>query len=676
MKEGVPYYLRKECQYQEDNPFTGTDRFSPVANGTDLPDSRDPLYINHDIFEFDSKEVLNCVIDTAWWHKQRQRCLYGYTVKNARKDGSSVTITGRHYFYLNFWWIYGIDKKSKSKAKTEVRPRFTDLDYEEFWIIESMFEEQKDCSFIKARQKGFSEKMAGGVMGYNYTFIPHSQNIIISGNEDDTEKTMTNVKRGLDRLINTQFYKFRSRNALLHIKGLNFGGEVIGLTAGSQGMQSVSRFSPFCIMYEEVGKWPKGLVTATREFVDASLWAEGIKTGYAFYIGTGGSMDQGAADLENMYYNPAEYGLLEFKDINEPEHRRSQDSVAHFIPSWKYAIIDDNGNSLREESILYHENNLKNRKGAKKFLYRVNHPRYASEAFLIPDGGYFGKDIVEACNERRDVLSKNSAMREKAKYGNTYWRDPRDWSKGVYFKEGPDQRGKKNVLIIEEPLLDKTTGLPYMNLYKQATDSYDRDEANSSVSLGSTIILFGFLDSNHASNYEVARLTVRPETFDGGAQGFYEEVLKLNILYGSINLIEYSNLRIFDFYDKYRFSSMLKERPSLAIAKMIQNSNVNNRYGIDPATKPHWISMLSDFLRKGDFDFINNCFDIDLLRAIAKFRYNPGHSRYNCDITISLALCVVLLDDEEELEVVSNQEERYKEDKFVFRRIGNRIDIL
>ena len=117
----LPYYLDPRYYYDENNPFVGTERFSPVVNKFDLPDPRDPFFVP--LSEWDSEYVAKtCVVDKTWWYKQRERCLYGYNVKAARKDNSIVTITGRHYFYLNFWPIYGKHEDERIKAKTLITP--------------------------------------------------------------------------------------------------------------------------------------------------------------------------------------------------------------------------------------------------------------------------------------------------------------------------------------------------------------------------------------------------------------------------------------------------------------------------------------------------------------------------------------------------------------------------
>ena len=108
------------------------------------------------------------------------------------------------------------------------------------------------------------------------------------------------------------------------------------------------------------------------------------------------------------------------------------------------------------------------------------------------------------------------------------------------------------------------------------------------------------------------------------------------------------------------------------IARWIVNSQVNNVYCIDPSSKPYWLSTLADFIKRNDYQFIRNCFDEGLLRALSKFRYNPG-KKYNCDITISMALLSVLFEDEAEIEVIKSQPQRFESPRFSYKRVGNKF---
>ena len=113
----------------------------------------------------------------------------------------------------------------------------------------------------------------------------------------------------------------------------------------------------------------------------------------------------------------------------------------------------------------------------------------------------------------------------------------------------------------------------------------------------------------------------------------------------------------------------------MMLARWIANSQVNNQYGIDPSSKPYWLSTLSDYVKRNNFQFVDNCYDEGLLRALSKFRYDPS-KKYNCDITISMALLAVLFEDEAEIEVKKNQASRIETPRFHYKRIGNNFVLV
>src|SRR5574343_358815 len=116
---------------------------------------------------------------TDYWDTQEERCINGYSV-------GGVRISGRHYFFLNFSMlkarpidpITGLEKDSK---KIITFPRFLDHQYYLFLEIEECFAEgpHKGKSLqgeiiAKSRRKGISFVNSGGIIGYNYNFIPAS----------------------------------------------------------------------------------------------------------------------------------------------------------------------------------------------------------------------------------------------------------------------------------------------------------------------------------------------------------------------------------------------------------------------------------------------------------------------------------------------------------------------
>jgi len=689
--------------------FVQTKRFSPVVHDGDLPWEEDYFHLPSGDITKEFLENGDYIIDEEWWIKQEKRCREGFTVKNAIEPGGDcfvdgvdvfwnhgtssrydqisgktlapncayipiydlmienreVHITGRQYFYLNFWPIYGL--AIGGRIKGIVKPRFLDVDFFFFRRVEMMIEQERDQSELKRRQGGFSEKVAGGVLGWNYTFVPASVNIIVAGEATDAEHTMENVIRGLDDLRNTQFYKNRPRggDSKEVIKASN-KSEVRTLTAKDKP-QTVSRYSPYWVVYEEVGKWRSELILDVVSFVKPSIQAEGKKTGFQTFIGTGGDMEAGAADLEKIHRYPDSQNVLKFFNPDWEEPCSNADMfTGHFTPAYMYHIIDEDGNSLRQKSIEALEREASQLSWRDQYTFWSQKPIFASQAFLINTGGFFGKEIVQMLNARRAfILTHTDAQVEEI--GRLEWIDTKNPYKGVKFIQDPEGWFH----VFEHPDRDKD-GNVYINLYKTTTDSYDQDESTTD-SRGSWQCWKGFnrLKPDSTNRKYVARITERPKTEEGGKERFYEHTAMGCVYYGfAINLIEWSKILIIDWYVKHGFENLLKERPEFVTASMIKKSNATNRYGIDPVTKPYWLSMLKDELT---LEFIDKMDDVYQIERLAKFRYDPTGKKYNCDTTITSALCVVLDKDEMEMEVFSKAEEKMVEQPIHYKTVNGRL---
>jgi intein/homing endonuclease len=106
---------------------------------------------------------------TEWWGEQIDRCVNGY-----RTGG--LDITGRHYFYLNFVPIDGLFGKQY--------PWFVDLDYGFFKDVEIVKKNHMmGLITLKARRKGLSEKVQGGILQYGLRFIEGYRGAVTAGLE-------------------------------------------------------------------------------------------------------------------------------------------------------------------------------------------------------------------------------------------------------------------------------------------------------------------------------------------------------------------------------------------------------------------------------------------------------------------------------------------------------------
>jgi hypothetical protein len=643
--------------------FIDSYRFSPVIHEGDVPWEDDYFHMKPDMVTDEWLKKGEYEIDEEWWRKQKDRCVNGYTVKNAVIKGGDaivdgrdaiwygndvylpdydiwlrngdVHISGRMYFYLNFWWIYGTD--GVSKIKDLMRPLFVDMDWLFSERIELAFRTDKDDAEPKARQKGFSEKGAGMVIGYNFTFIRNSVNIIIGGTDDDAEHTMDNTKRGLELLRNTQFYKPRIGTSkgidkLTKWKAKYFGSEIHQITA-KDNEQAISRFTPTVVWYEEVGKWKKKSLLATKEFALPAMQALGIKTGWNFYIGTGGDMDGGAYDLEEITYNPDSYGCLAFRNKFETELLDSKSTW--FTTDLWMKSIDKDGNSNFAEALKLIELESKGKSLSDRYKHKTQHPIYLADAFYSSDEGYFGKDIILKLHERRHYLRTHRSEQKGIK-GRLEWINRKNPFAGVEFVHD-DENGW--ITVYEFP--KQINGSPVLNLYNIGIDSYDQDESEYSTSKGAVEVRKRFYDANETYNKFVARVFERPKTENGGAEKFFEHGAMTCIFYNNTQtLIEFSKILIFTWFKNNGFETLLKLRPDLATSTMVDNSKAKNKYGIDPSTKSSWLAALRDTLTE---EVIEQMEDIEQIDAFIRFKYVPGgdQRKFNCDITIASALSVV-----------------------------------
>lgn len=674
--------------------FIGTDRFSPVANGYDLPWTEDLFHVGHSRFQPEMLKDDSFITDEEWWLKQYDRCQNGYTVPDAIEEGGdfwvtdkqyytdektneiyswgqnieviddntfylkeldiyikdkAVTITGRHYFYLNFWVIKRIPEGGG--AKRVLPPRFTDLSFENWWIRDLSHKRFLDILWMKSRQKGFSEEEAADT-AYDLLFVKDSQTTIIGGEQFYNENTMRMVRRGIERMQHTQFYKEFKRGGdnKEYMATKKSGAEIFSRTC-KDNPEAVSGLTPSKVHLEEIGIFKRGLLKQVLDTIDASLEAEGEfggeKVGFRVYTGTGGDMENGVADMEDMGYNPKEYGILDFDNVYEESDAGSK--IARFVPACKFKVVDKEGNSKMEDGIKYILSQIEKAKPDRKYTLTVMNPLKPSKIFMSKEGGYFGPIISQWANERKAYIMNHRESRVVKRY-NGRWKNPNNPLEGVEFEydeNGPFQ-------ISEFPEVDKD-GNVHDNLYRIGTDSYDQPEAAYSTSLGACAVKKGFLNANKTYNKYVAILLERPKESIGGQDLFYEHTAMLCVAYNGMNLIEFSKILILDWYIKNGFSSYLKLRPEFVTSSMVMNPKTTNRWGIDASTKGEWLKMQKKFL--SNQRNIENCDFPELLTAWSNFKYDPSGKRYNCDITIATSLCTVCEEDEKEIDTYKSEKE-------------------
>jgi hypothetical protein len=152
--------------------------------------------------------------DTAaykkFWEDIKDKCIYGMV------NSKGIRITGAHFFFLNFIQILGKDPNSTRKIK--IFPRFLDVQYDYFHIVDYAKSNQKNVILVKPRRLGFSY-VAAGLCTHEFTFYKESRSVISAYLSKYSQNTMNMVIENLNFLdTNTEFRKQRNPDTREFIK--------------------------------------------------------------------------------------------------------------------------------------------------------------------------------------------------------------------------------------------------------------------------------------------------------------------------------------------------------------------------------------------------------------------------------------------------------------------------
>lgn len=574
-----------------------------------------------------------------WWLEQDRRCREGYSA-------GGTSITGLHYFYLNFWKIRAKGRsmiEGEMTRKGLMAPKFLDIDYEFFWEVEKARKLGLDLLVLKRRQAGYSFKI-GCMAGYEFTFFPHSYTVITAGEEKFAKKTFREMKQGLNLLMGGAFRRHRTPNASDHIVAA-YESTVDGRTElygyhsearmiTSADPQALVGTTPSLALYEEVGMF-NGIIS-TKMYTDAAMMSEGEKTGMSVLIGTGGEENKSIGEVEEMFFNPERYGLMAYEnkysddgEIPDEQSTGGTAKIALFIPGYKYMKPDEDGNSDIEKGrqLLMDKRNQLRGDSSALLKFTSQFPFTPYEALVRPDGNEFP---IELLKDQQLLIQRFTENRDKVRTGRIEWDMNADMVIiGANWFDDP----LGDFRMIEPPQVDPTTGKVFKRLYAAGTDSYDRDKTTDPErsSFGACYIGKSFLPHQVSNIIKVCSYFGRPKT----SEEFYEKTAKMCVLYGWCqNLVEYSNLRIIDWYKNNGFERLLAERPEMAIAAQ-QVSNVPNKYGIDASLKPFFISTLADHLCSGG---VSKLWDLEDIKELIRYRKDM-----NSDRTIAMSLVAVHL---------------------------------
>lgn len=537
-----------------------------------------------------------------YWEQETNRCLNGYVAD----DGDSIT--GYHYFYLNYSPIMKLEEKEYVDRYGNIRrkrervlsfPDFWDYDYYYFNAIEQAEQEGKHMATLKCRQRGYSFKGAS-MLVRNYELIPGSKNFAVASEQkflvgdglltkawqimDFVDKhtewskqrlTSTRMERVSGFKITDEFGKQTEQGYLSSITGITLKNDPERLR-GTRGK---------LVLFEEGGKFPN-LETAWRIEQPAVETDDGVAFGLLCLFGTGGTEGGSFDGLKNIFYNPKAFNVLSFPNIWDDGQEQTE--CGFFVPAWSnlqsfddkgnQIFMDKFGNSLKDKAIeeLINQRNVIKDGGASQ----TSIDRFVSERPLKPQEAVLelGKNIFprKLLMDQLTRIRTNTKIRNMKHIVDLSW----DGNGGVQATEKKsgdittyhlkkDDKPNGSIVIWEYPIPDAPFGL-----YIGGCDPYDHDSSFTN-SLGSTFIFKRVRAGEAWNDVIVAEYTGRPDT----AEEYYENVRKLLIFYNARLLFENERKGIYPYFTNKHCDYLLADQPDKIITEVFKDSKVQRRKG-------------------------------------------------------------------------------------------------
>ena len=504
-----------------------------------------------------------------YWAKEIDRCKNGYKPKGMNK------ISGKYYFYLNYYKILGNDGTDGNR-KTLISPWYRAMDHEYFDTIETCKDEGKGMIVIKARDKGFSY-MNSGAVAHEYTFYPFNDVGIAAGLQATADAFFDKTKKGLNGIhpnfkhsllkdtdgVMRSGYKQKNKDGKWEIGG--YQSTIICRTMDNPEVFKGERVS--LMIFEEAGEFKhlkNAYMSSKACFMDGD-----IQFGVPIVGGTGGDIHKASKDFMDMYYNSEAYNLIPI-----------------FIPASRayYGFFDiEKGteNMVGAEKKLTEEREVIQKSGDQEAynLHLQNYPLTIEEAFLNAKGSRFDIGLL---NSQRSRIYSSKYLEYQIQRGNLHWELTVEGRETVRWEPNPLGPYK----VLSHPKTE------YTGLDIGGIDSYDQDEAGASDSLGSAMIYRRFVNPGTASDYVVAEYTDRPKK----KEDFWDGCLKLAVYYNAKMLVEYTKIGILDYFKRMNALIYLKEKPESAHAP---GSKVRNRYGVhmNKQVKALMEDVIDDYIR-------------------------------------------------------------------------------
>lgn len=422
-----------------------------------------------------------------FWDEQYRRCRNGYTV-------NGYTVTGDHYFFLNFYQLDILtDTEKAGGGRRRDFPNFFAEQYKYFHYLEMCKQLRKNCVMMKARGVGFSE-MDASLVANSYNCRRNTTNVVAAYDNNYLEKTLNKIWDALAFLNDKTdggFFKLRQVKDTDLLKRASVYKIIDGQkveTGWMSQIQGINADKPRKIrgdrtdllFYEEGGSWPNSLKAFQQG--DALVGIQGAKFGIKIIGGTGGDSGPNLEGLRKIYESPKKFDVLPFRHNYTPTGATVDSGF--FIPAFNVV-----NNSEDYPDVMDNRGFTNPEKGKKYYLDR--------RAKFVDDQEALLTEIAEYCFTAEEGFSQEGdnkfnkvnitqqltrirALKECPKITTGSFNLIKAENKivGSVFVESP--HGK--VQILEPPLWETDGGDKIDDLYVAGIDGIDIGKAQTSSS--------------------------------------------------------------------------------------------------------------------------------------------------------------------------------------------------
>ena len=439
--------------------------------------------------------------------------------------------------------------------------------FDGIWDLDDIPERPKSSIVVGASQAKYSidhlaktrmslEALEGGYKIGDTTFVPPFNKRYTGGWGVSSTVTAEYKKRknGVDT----------TRGSKSTIKHVSWNGNPFAAQGGRANL----------LIYEEIGVANELLDVygATRDL----LIRDGVKTGTAVFIGTGGDMEGGGTlAAHKMFYTPRDFECLAFEDTWE--HRGS---IGYFVPAY-YSyneLRDEYGNINIEEGIALLEAKRKRFTDSYNLANDMqNNPKIPSEIFLVQSGNIFPvaelKNVVNKIEGMQDILEKKVTLyfdKNNTTYnGVSYRLDTENELTPIndfpWKDDGKLTLREGCVVIYEFPQL--IDGKVPEDTYIVGHDPF-RNNIENGTSFASIFVLKSGANPEIGTNELVAEYIGRPFMGDDAVN---DMLLKLSLMYNAIIYFENMVGAVKEYFENHRMLHKLALKPSKILASTASN---------------------------------------------------------------------------------------------------------